>query len=325
MQRSLRSNRAIATAVVETLEGRRLLSGTVVGLTPDNMLVTFDSNRPDKVSSAKAISGLAAGETVVGIDYRPATGALYGVVDGAGAADRIILIDAKTGASSTVFSIGPLIGTDFGVDFNPVADALRIVSDADQNLRVPFGGLTPGVTVNDGAIAYGANDFNGGANPNVVGAAYTNSFPGTTATVLYDIDSANDFLTVQTPPNAGTLMSRGPLGVDAGPLLGFDIRAADKLKNYKGEALVSIKRAADAGSRLYDIDLATGGVTDIGTVGNARKGFVTLRDITLAPDTGKRRHSGGGWDHHRDRRDRDDDHHDRRRDDDRGDYDRRWC
>lgn len=314
MQRSPRSHRKMARAVLETLEGRRLLSGAVVGLTLDNALVSFDSRAPEKVSAKKAIGGLSAGDRVVGIDYRPANGMLYGVVDGS-ATDRIILINPKTGASSTVFNIGPLVGAEFGVDFNPVADALRITSDADQNLRVPFGGATPGATVNDGALAYGANDFNAGANPNVVGSAYTNSFPGTTATVLYDIDSALDVVAVQNPPNAGTLMTRGPLGVDTGPLVGFDIRAADSNANFKGEAVASLTRMADGFSRLYGIDLATGGARDIGTVGNAKKGFVTLRDITLAPDTAKTNHSGnhnghhGGhcknWKHDDDRRERD--------------------
>ena len=49
-----------------------------------------------------------------------------------------------TGATRRTFrAVTPaLIGTTYGVDFNPVGDALRIVSDTEQNLRVPFTGDT---------------------------------------------------------------------------------------------------------------------------------------------------------------------------------------
>ncbi|MGI8538845.1 MAG: DUF4394 domain-containing protein, partial [Rubrobacteraceae bacterium] len=49
---------------------------------------------------------------------------------------------ARPIASSSVSA-----GENFGVDFNPVADALRIVNDADENFRVTFDGLAPNDTV----------------------------------------------------------------------------------------------------------------------------------------------------------------------------------
>lgn len=264
------------SCIIEAVEARRLLAA-VIGLSLDNKLLGFDWNQPKAITSTQSIGGLTAGDRVVGIDYRAANSQLYGLVDGT-SVDRIVLINAKTGASTNVFNLTTqLVGTEFGVDFNPVADALRITSDADQNLRVPF---ATGATLVDGTLAYGAADANAAANPNVVGSAYTNSFPGTTATVLYDIDSATDSLAIQNPPNAGTLSTRGPLGVDTGALVGFDIQGATTNKGYDGEAFVSLTRAADAGSRLYRIDLATGGVRDAGVIG---KGATRLRDITLVP------------------------------------------
>ena len=86
----------------ERLEDRRLFA-TVIGLTADNMLVQFDDNNPDIVSSASPIKNLAAGERVVAIDYRPANSRLYGVVDGDGT-DRIIRLD-RAGNSSLVFNL----------------------------------------------------------------------------------------------------------------------------------------------------------------------------------------------------------------------------
>ena len=113
-----------------------------------------------------------------------------------------------------------LVGTSFGVDFNPAADAIRIVSDADQNLRVLPSDRAAGVigtTFVDGAINPG-----GAA---VTAVAYTNNDnDAATATTLYDVSSATDGLFVQNPPNAGTLVAVGAgLGLPVGEKAGFDI------------------------------------------------------------------------------------------------------
>jgi hypothetical protein len=52
--------------------------------------------------------------------------------------------------ATQVNTIPVLTGTQFGVDFNPVPDALRIVSDADQNLRITMGGA--GIVNTDGTL-----------------------------------------------------------------------------------------------------------------------------------------------------------------------------
>ena len=96
----------------------------------------------------------------------------------------------------------------FGVDFNPQADRIRVVSDAGQNRRInPY----TGVAVNYGPLAYAATDQNAGQTPNVVGAAYVNNVPRAPSTALYDIDSILDMVVPQTPPNDGTLNTVGPL------------------------------------------------------------------------------------------------------------------
>ncbi len=66
-----------------------------------------------------------------------------------------------------------LTGNTFGVDFNLVADRLRIVSDAGQSLRinVDTGFVTTDTNLNPGT-------------PLIVAAAYKGSFPVTTATQL---------------------------------------------------------------------------------------------------------------------------------------------
>jgi predicted AlkP superfamily pyrophosphatase or phosphodiesterase len=60
----------------------------------------------------------------------------------------------------------------------------------------------------------------------VAGAGYINSDNDpATGTALYDIDTGLDTLVMQNPPNAGTLITIGSLGIDANSVGGFDVRA----------------------------------------------------------------------------------------------------
>src|SRR5262245_17696261 len=124
---------------IEPLEAR-IAPATLVGLNNSNQLLTFDSATPGTIAATTAVTGLGAGETLIGIDFRPATGGLYGVTIDANNAGKIYLIDPDTGAAtfSAALIADPadvsspftaLSGTNFGTDFNPVPDRLRVVSD----------------------------------------------------------------------------------------------------------------------------------------------------------------------------------------------------
>src|SRR5688572_7609093 len=112
----------------------------VIGLTADQRLVCFNEGSTDRSRSIGTVAGLQGGETLLGIDFRPANGQLYGLGSGGG----IYLINAANASAMLVSRLVPvapatavaLNGTSFGVDFNPVPDRFRIISDAGQNLRV---------------------------------------------------------------------------------------------------------------------------------------------------------------------------------------------
>ena len=178
-------------------------------------------------------------------------------------------INTATGAATQINTIAALTGGAFGVDFNPVPDALRIVSDAGQNLRITLGG--GGVVNTDGLLNPGA--------PSIAGAAYSNNFAGATQTTLWEIDYVTDQLFTQgsvngTPvsPNTGTLFTVGPLGVNTGPLVGFDI------SGLTGTAYASL--SPTPGSALYAINLSTGAATLIGNIG---AGNLSVRGISVQP------------------------------------------
>ena len=232
---------------------------TVYGVTTANSLVRFDSATPGTINNSVLVTGLNTGATLRGIDFRPVDGLLYGVSSDS----RLYTINLSTGLASVIGAPGAftLNGTSFGFDFNPTVDRIRVVSDTDRNVRLtPAGGLA-GTDTN---LVYAPADVNAGQNPNIVGSAYTNSFPGATTTTLYGIDSGLDQLVIQNPPNAGTLNSVGSLGFNTSDLVGFDIFFFDN------RAFASLTgTAAGASSSLFSINLASGAATSIGAIGSS--------------------------------------------------------
>ncbi|MDQ3017362.1 MAG: DUF4394 domain-containing protein [Bacteroidota bacterium] len=181
-------------------------------LSSSNELIGYTSGNPLKEESAISILGLASGESMLAIDFRPATGQLYGVSSNS----RLYIINTTSGATTPVgtSSFSPAInGTMVGFDFNPTVDRIRLVTNNEQNLR-----LNP----ESGAVVATDGNLNPG-DRTVVAVAYTNSFAGTATTTLYDIDLSDDMLYKQTPPNNGTLEAVGPLGLFATGEGGFDI------------------------------------------------------------------------------------------------------
>jgi hypothetical protein len=213
----------------------------------------LDSRHPGVILDTAPVTGLPAGVSLVGIDVRPATGDLVGV----GSNSVVYAINPDTGAATAIgtgFAPG-LNGTSFGVDTNPVPDALRITSNAEQNYRIAFATGNHGAASPDGALNPG--------DPSVVASAYTNSTvsavrPATTT--LYAIDSAANTLSVQNPPNAGTLTDPKPLGVDVGDATSFDIAGAGNL------GFMTTTPMGGTGAVLYRVDITTGKATELGPI-----------------------------------------------------------
>jgi hypothetical protein len=239
---------------------------TIYAVTTTNVLLTFDSATPGTIAASVGITGLQAGESILGIDLRPATGQLYAL----GSTSRLYTINPLTGAATQVGSAGAftLNGTFFGFDFNPTVDRIRVVSDTDQNLRLNPD--TGALAVTDTNLAYAAGDPNFGANPLVTGSAYTNNFSGTATTTLYGIDANLNILVTQNPPNTGTLNTVGALGVIVTSAVGFDI------SGVTGIAYASLSTGPTI-NPLYTINLATGAATLIGNITSA----VQIIDITV--------------------------------------------
>jgi hypothetical protein len=255
--------------VAATLFSSSLYAQTAYAVTSTGQLARFDVSTPGTLSASTPITGLRASETIVALDFRPATGELFGL----SSQSRLYVINMSTGAATQVGTDGAftLSGTAFGFDFNPTVDRIRVVSDTDQNLRLNPNGT---LTATDTPVAYGVGDTGQSLNPQVVGSAYTNNVAGALTTTLYGIDVARDVLVIQNPPNSGTLTTVGGLNVDASAVLGFDILTANGV-----DVPYAVLQVGGV-SGLYRIDLATGASS---LVGNFPAG-VTLNGLALDPN-----------------------------------------
>ena len=238
-------------------------------------LISFDSAAPGTLLSSAPITGLVdTSEAVVGIDFRPADGRLYAWGNAPGSIYRLYTLNLTTGLATRVPGNVDLnrTGTNWGFDFNPQVDRIRIVSDANVSLR-----LDP----NTGALA--ADDTALNPSSSVNGVAYDrNDLNPATPTTLFGIDSASDQLVRiggvdGTPsPNAGAVTNIGALGFNVIGSNGFDIGL-----NGIGYAALSI--SAPTPSNLYTINLTTGGATLLGLIGNGQDGVRSLSALVPEP------------------------------------------
>lgn len=241
----------------------------IYGVDANNNLIRFGSMRPDSVTNRNYISGLQDGELILGIDFRPVDGRLYGVSN----FNLIYVIDTVSAVALPARSTALptlLNGTFFGFGFNPVPDKIRIHSNAEQDLRID---PVTGALARDSTLAYDFSDVYFGFNPSIVGTAYTNSVAGATITSLFAIDSNLDVLVTLPAPNNGKLVTIGDLGVNTNDYVGFDISGPD------GVAYATLTPLASGASTFYLINLSTGAATPLGDVGN----FFPVQSIAVAP------------------------------------------
>ena len=239
------------------------LSSTTTGdtliLTNNGMISSIDRMMPNKIVSNLKITGLQTDDELVGIDYRPKDGKLYAV----GLLGNIYTLNPSTGVATFVKKLvaDPNDTTDgnasfskimgdadlITVNFNPVADRLRVMTNTGQNLRI---NVDTGATITDGTLSLTASS------PAVIAGAYTNAFDGTGSTKLYSIDQNSDRIYLQNA-NAGTLGVSAALGADININGGggFDI---DPVSNVGFAAL----KLNTGGYKFFQLNLANVGTSN---------------------------------------------------------------
>lgn len=254
-------NRILA-ALLLTTAAAPAFAETAIGLTGDKTLVMIDTTTA-AVTGTMDVQGV---DRLLGIDFRPSNSTLVGVT----ASHDIVVIDAMTGASTMLSTMNVMLPSTDGaviVDFNPMADRLRFMTGT-TNHRVNVD--TGEVTV-DGALAFEATDMHAGEAPNIVAAAYINSYGKPEATGMYDIDATISALIKQTAPNDGTLAAVGKLGVTLDGPVGFDVATTADGTNTAWLAALG---------GLHTVDLATGALTGTWAITGTDQ---PIRDLTVLP------------------------------------------
>lgn len=240
----------------------------IYGLDGGNNLVEFGTRSPDRVRR-RPITGLQEGETLVGLDFRPADGRLLGV----GSSSRVYFIDTDLSAATAV--AGPFVpelgGEAFGVSFDPVSDRIRVHGSEGQNLRLDPAGSVAAV---DAPLTYAPGDPGAITTPRITGSAHTPAIP----TRLFGIDSNRDALVVLPSADAGVALTVGPLGMNTSDDVGFEI--TDSREGQIAFVVLSEGRV----SRLYQITLANGELELVGRIATR----TAIRSIAIEPGQNKR-------------------------------------
>lgn len=299
---ALSNRRALALPAGELLVGvsapppaepPRQLRGELLGATASGRLVSFNRGAPGQLCTDEAITGLGEGESVLGMDVRPATGDLYVL----GSEGTLYVVDVSTGEATPSASLRAAPGDTtqpftslpadvaYGVGFNPVPDRLRVVSRGGLNLRID---VDTGATITDGPLSP--------ASMAVPAIAYTNTFDGASSTTLYALDAAGGALTRiggdpatagacpedRANPNCGAVVEVGALGLDdMTDVGGFDIGGAPE----SPLGLVALTLGGAQSSSLYVVDLATGALAPPPGVGDPTiGGREPVQALTFATD-----------------------------------------
>jgi hypothetical protein len=263
-------------------------AGPAAYVLSNNSLISIDAASPGSAGAPVAVTGLNAGDTLVGIDFRPQNGFLYGLgFNSAAGSVTVYHVSHRTGQATPVgpaaFFTTPVLGTSFGFDFNPTVDRIRVVTSAGQNFRLnpntgePVDGIPgPGVDM-DGIIS--------GATTTVDAAAYTNNEQNAAVTTLYTLSAASNQLFIQNPPNNGTQTVPVNVTLNGSPLdftaaNGFDILpGVNVAANNAVAAGVGFAALTVGGvSSLYTIDLTTGAASLVGLIGN---GTVPIQGLAV--------------------------------------------
>jgi hypothetical protein len=239
-------------------------AATLIGLTADGQLVTIDTAAL-KASDPRPISG--SPQRVLGIDRRASNGQLYGL-----AADgSIVTIDPDSGKATGVSKLSQAVdlGSRPVVDFNPVADRLRVIARDGVSLRID---VDTGAVIVDKPLAFDASEADAGKRPMVLAGAYTNSVKGSKSTELLHIEALTESLVLQSPPNDGVLKMRGKLGMKPAANATMDIWSSAEGSNMAFMI---------ADGTIYSIDLGKGSVAKVGAVAGLKGDLADI--VIIAP------------------------------------------
>ena len=250
------------------------------GITMNGNLVSFDTDQPGQIRSTKAVTGVTSGQNLMGMDYRPSTGVLYAMgYNSATGAAQLYTLDVNTGVATTVgasINLGIGLGS-MGFDFNPLVDRIRVTGSNGSNFRIdPTNGT---IAATDTNFSYAAGDVNQNGTATLGAVAYSNSYTGATTTTMYGFDQVLNIMTSLSAPNNGSMNTIGASGITSDISdRSFDMDIYYNAANQTNTAYFIGNNMGQASDRLYKVNLTTGNMTLVGSVGLG----VSLRSFAVA-------------------------------------------
>lgn len=280
---------AAGAAIVGCKQGR-----DAYAITDSGSLIKFQTDKPGTLDSTVTISGLADGETILQIDFRPETEVLYGLTSNS----RIATIDTGNGVA-TLVSTTPFVTSGATLnqpvmDFNPAQDFIRVIdyqpvgsSTATNILRIdPVSGAQ---FQSDGTLLrFNDSDANDGEVVQLAAIAHSNNSKDATTTTIYGLEFNTQSLVKIT--NAGVLTTVGILDRGFVAIAGFDIvRERGEKPEDIGTAYIAIAERNNT-SRFYEINLTDGNTsgTGSGTNGAEIGSGLQIRSLAVSPKPPKR-------------------------------------
>jgi len=260
---------------------------SILAVTADHRLIRFNAGQPQRLLASVALRGLQPGEQALGIDFRVARNQLYLL----GSSGQLYRVKVESGQLEPVGPPVPLPNGgagEWGFDFNPTVDRVRIVNSHGANLRRhPDTGAQldgdpnlPG-TQSDGLLHFDPADRHAGQRAEVLAAAYTYNKDDEKLSTNYAIDAARGLLLMQgsregvqplVSPNGGRLFSVGSLGLKPFTRAQFDI------SDVRNSAYLAVD-GQGVGDQLFQVDLDSGKARRIGPL----PGAAALRGMAIEP------------------------------------------
>lgn len=248
----------------------------IYALTSTGKILGFDSSAPDQIDSEVSVSGLSSDESLVQIAYRPATGGYYCLTS----EERLCTVDPSSGSVSLVSTeaFSSVALPNAAIDFNPVADRLRVVSNV-KNLRVnPADGS---LQATDTDLAYDEDDDNADRSPQLAAIAYDHNDSGASSTTLYGLDVVTQSLVrvgseggSPNSPNGGLLFTIAKTAVAFTANAALDIEPG-------GDTAYAVLGANGVGAALYRLDLSDGSADLVGSIDDGDR---TIISLAVAPE-----------------------------------------
>lgn len=243
-------------------------------------LISFDSEVPSNIRTWIPLTGITAGQSTLGMDFRPATKELYVFGYNPTAMNyQLYTVNKTTGVATAVNAMPVSLALDtalVGFDFNPTVDRIRLTGAKGENYRLnPMDGS---IAATDVDLAYASGDVNAASQPFIATVAYTNSYPGATSTALFAYDDRLNILATIAPPNAGTCNTVASSGIVTGAnsyTSDMDIYF-DSLA-YENKIFFVTNLAASTNDFLYTVDATNNMFTQVGRIGFG----IPVKDIAI--------------------------------------------